>query len=89
MALDTVASPTSDEASVVTAAPPTTSQPGSTVSPLTSAEVKFDDVTPPTTAIGSDMATTPPVPMVVTPVISDASVRALAAVLGVGGEPTG
>ena len=56
------------------------------VAPITSLDVKLDDVAPPTTAIVADTFTIPPTTTVGTPVASDASVLALAAVLGVEGE---
>jgi hypothetical protein len=86
IALDTVAWSTSDETSIQTAASTTTSQPASTVAPAASEQVEFDDAVPPTTAIAADLVTYPPDPMATTPVVSDASVQALAAVLGVDGE---
>ncbi len=84
--LDAVAAPTSAEASVETAAPPTTLQSGSTVAPLTSAAVTSDNLAPPTTADAIDIVTSVPAQVVVAPLVSDASVMALAAVLGVEGE---
>ncbi len=86
IALDTVALPTGDGANIETAAPTTTSQSGSTIAPVSSAQVDVDDAVPPTTAIVADVVTHPPVTMAATPVIGDATVQALAAVLGVEGE---
>ena len=82
-AADDLSSDASNNASVETAAPTTTSQQVSSVAPVTSADVEVDDPMPTTTAT----VVYPPVTTTATPVVSDASVHALAAVLGLDGEP--
>ncbi len=83
---DTVASSTFDASSVATQVLPTTSPLESTTVLPTITEAAVVDTAVPTTAIEDGMVSSPPVTMVAAPVISDASVRALAAVLGVEGE---
>jgi hypothetical protein len=85
IAPDSVGPITIDVASVETAGPPTTLQPSSSVPP-TSVDVMPADAAPSTSTIVNDLVTSPPVTMLATPAASDASVQALAAVLGVEGE---
>ncbi len=83
---DSFAPITDDAASVETEAPPATAQPEPEIVSLTSEEITLADTAPPITTIANDTMTSPPVITPAPPVISDASVQALAAVLGVEGE---
>jgi hypothetical protein len=87
IAPDSVVPITDDGAAVETAAPPATAQAESEIVSVTSEEITLaDSIPPPTTAIANDMMTSLPITTPAPPVISDASVQALAAVLGVEGE---
>jgi hypothetical protein len=80
---NSVAPITDVAAAAETVAPPATSQPESEIASVTSEEITPADTAPPTTAIANDMMTSPPVTTPAPPVINDASVQAVAAVLGI------